>query len=99
MFYEDYNPVSPAIVLGAPTFDKPVDVVGATTYSRDFMSRGVALPRVSVGDWLHFDHAGSYCHSMITRFLGQDLPPEYLARADGTVDLIREGEHFLLEIA
>ncbi|WP_372425020.1 diaminopimelate decarboxylase family protein [Salinarimonas chemoclinalis] len=97
MFYEDYNPVAPAFPDGEAPFDKPVDIVGATTYSRDFMARGVTLPRVRIGDWLRFDHAGSYCYSMITRFLGQDMPPEYLRAPDGTPVLIREGERFLEE--
>lgn len=97
MFYEDYNPVAPVRDADGEPFDKPVDIVGATTYSRDFMARKIRLPRVSVGDWLRFDHAGSYCYSMITRFLGQDLPPEYLVHADGRVERIREGERFLEE--
>ncbi|MGJ3264480.1 MAG: diaminopimelate decarboxylase family protein [Salinarimonas sp.] len=97
MFYEDYNPVSPAFPDGAEPFDKPVDIVGATTYSRDFMARGVTLPRVAVGDWLRFDHAGSYCYSMITRFLGQDMPPEYLAGLGEAPVLIRDGERFFEE--
>lgn len=97
MFYEDYNPVAPAFPNDAAAFDKPVDIVGATTYSRDFMARGVSLPKVAVGDWLRFDHAGSYCYSMITRFLGQELPPEYLVDEDGGIELIREGERFLEE--
>lgn len=97
MFYEDFNPVVPAFPNGASPFDKPVDVVGATTYSRDFMARGVTLPKLRVGDWLRFDHAGSYCYSMITRFLGQDLPPEYLVDPDGKVQLIRDGERFFEE--
>ncbi|MGY6646662.1 MAG: diaminopimelate decarboxylase family protein [Salinarimonas sp.] len=78
MFYEDFNPVAPAFPNGESPFDKPVDVVGATTYSRDFMARGITLPKMRVGDWLRFDHAGSYCYAMITRFLGQDMPPDYL---------------------
>lgn len=85
MFYEDFNPVAPAFPNGASPFDKPVDVVAATTYSRDFMAQGVTLPKLRVGDWLRFDHAGSYCYAIITRFLGQELPPEYLVDPDGKV--------------
>ena len=97
MFYEDYNPVAPAFINNSEPFNKPVDIVGATTYSRDFMARGLTLPEVRIGDWLRFDQAGSYCYSMITRFLGQDLPPEYIIRSDGTVGILREGEQYLAE--
>lgn len=97
MFYEDFTPVAPAFPNGASPFDKPVDVVAATTYSRDFMARGVTLPKLRVGDWLRFDHAGSTCYAMITRFLGQELPPEYLVDPDGKVQLIRDGERFFEE--
>jgi diaminopimelate decarboxylase len=94
MFYEDYNPVSVVREGIATNFDKPVDVVGGTTYSRDFIAKNVSLPRLQTGDWLKFHYAGSYCYSMITRFLGQALPPEFLLRNDGTVETIREGESF-----
>jgi len=97
MFYEDYNPVS--VLRGSCTeeFDKPVDVVGATTNSRDFIGRKVPLRRVRAGDWLKFHYAGSYCYSMITRFLGQTLPPEFLIRSNGEIEVIREGESFFAD--
>ena len=97
MFYEDYNPAS--ILRGNATgeFDKPVDIVGGTTYSRDFIHRKAKLPRVKPGDWLKLHYAGSYCYAMITRFLGQALPPEFLVRLDGTTEVIREGESYFAE--
>src|SRR5205823_2326613 len=97
MFYEDYNPVS--VLKGSTTgeFDKPVDIVGGTTYSRDFINRKVQLPCVIPGDWLKLHYAGSYCYSMITRFLGQAMPPEYLIRSNGEIELIREGESFFAD--
>ena len=97
MFYEDYNPVRVAGGAGREPFPLPADVAGATTYSRDYLTRKVELPEVAPGDLLIFENAGSYCYSMITRFLGQPLPPEYLITADGRVELIRPGEDFLTE--
>lgn len=93
MFYEDYNPVEP-VDVSSEFYEKNVDIVGSTTYSRDYLAKGLKLSKVKVGDWLEFKSAGSYCYSMITRFLGQSVPPEYLATVDGHVDLIREGESF-----
>jgi diaminopimelate decarboxylase len=97
MFYEDYNPAD--VLRGSATgeFDKPVDLVGATTYSRDFIGRKVPLARVHPGDWLKLHLAGSYCYAMITRFLGQAMPPEYLIRSNGEVELIRQGESYFSE--
>ena len=94
MFYEDYNPVKPANLESCDFFDKPVDIVGATTYSRDFLSKDLHFPRINVGDRIVFERAGSYCYSMIIRFLGQALPPEYLRTVNGGVELIRSGERF-----
>ncbi len=94
MFYEDYNPVR-VISNGGdprPDFDQPVDVVGNTTYSRDFLARRQNIPQVEIGDWLEFAQAGSYCYSMITRFLGQTYPPEYLVDGSGALTLIRPGD-------
>lgn len=98
MFYEDYNPIQLAFRQEEEHFDKPVDIVGSTTYSRDFLAKGIPLRVVRIGDWLEFSEAGSYCYSMSTRFLGQNLPPEYLATKSG-LKLIRQGETFLEEIA
>lgn len=94
MFYEDYNPVR-VMTNGAgarPDFDQPVDIVGNTTYSRDFLARRQTIPQVEIGDWIEFSQAGSYCYSMITRFLGQTFPPEYLAERCGALTLIRPGD-------
>jgi diaminopimelate decarboxylase len=93
MFYEDYNPVS-TINQNEEVFDKPVDVVGNTTYSRDFMAKKINLPCVNIGDWLRFDLAGSYCYSMITSFLGQELPSEYLISNDNHIKTIRSAESY-----
>ncbi|WP_437970719.1 hypothetical protein WMF04_16140 [Sorangium sp. So ce260] len=98
MFYEDYNPVKVQGADGRDHFNKPVDIVGSTTYSRDFLARSTSLPRVDIGDRLIFLHAGSYCYSMITRFLGQALPPEYLCTRMNELELIRTGERFFDQV-
>jgi len=72
--------------------EKPTDVVGSTTYSRDFLAKGSALPGLKTGDVLVFQNAGSYSYSMITQFLGQNAPCEVLIGKDGTVRLIRDRE-------
>lgn len=97
MFYEDYNPVSVLRCSATGEFDKPVDIVGSTTYSRDFIGRKVQLQRVNPGDWLKLHCAGSYCYAMITRFLGQAMPPEFLIRSNGEIEVIREGESFFAD--
>jgi diaminopimelate decarboxylase len=48
-------------------------VYGCSTYSRDFLARDTALPPAEVDDWVVLGHAGSYCASAHTRFLG--FPP------------------------
>ena len=98
MFYEDYNPVRAIGNLNHLQFQLPVDIAGSTTYSRDYLSRKTQLPIVEPGNLLVFENAGSYCYSMITRFLGQALPPEYMYRKDGTLQLIRPGETFPVEV-
>jgi hypothetical protein len=52
---------------------------------------------VNPGDWLKLHCAGSYCYAMITRFLGQAMPPEFLIRSNGGIEVIREGESFFAD--
>jgi diaminopimelate decarboxylase len=59
-----------------PTATLPVWITGNSTYSRDFLARGVALPIPRPSDLVAFHHAGAYCRSMLTRFLGKELPEE-----------------------
>jgi len=98
LVYGIYHSVAVAGRTGAPPADKPSDVVGSTTYSRDFLTRGAKLPKVEPGDVLVFDSAGSYCYSMITRFLGQALPAEILIDRDGNAVVIRKPENFETEL-
>jgi len=59
-----------------PPDHRPVWICGSSTYSQDFLARGIQLPPPQVGDTLVFSHAGAYCRSMVTRFLGKDRPLE-----------------------
>lgn len=66
--------VSPAAPAAA--HDLPVFVCGNTTYSQDFLARGIALPLPRPGDTLVLHQAGAYGRSMSTRFLGRGMPAE-----------------------
>lgn len=93
-FYGSYHPVS---VLGKdnePVCNTTVDIVGCTTYSRDYLARGLSLPKLEVGDVLVFHNAGSYCYSMMSQFLGLRWPAEVLIDKDGEPRVIREAETF-----
>ncbi|GAA1338535.1 diaminopimelate decarboxylase [Catellatospora bangladeshensis] len=90
LFYGEYNAVDVLGKTGDPIDGKPTDVVGSTTYSRDFLAKGGKLPATEVGDVLVFRNTGSYGYSMMTQFLGQDAPAEVLVAADGTPRVIRE---------
>ncbi|NUT54039.1 MAG: hypothetical protein HOV94_43140 [Saccharothrix sp.] len=82
-----------------PPDPRPVYVCGSSTYSQDFLARDIRLPLPRVGDVLVFGHAGAYCRSMVTRFLGRDTPREVVLDAplpDGSPDgepgvLVRAG--------
>jgi diaminopimelate decarboxylase len=54
----------------------PIFVCGNTTYSQDFLARGIALPLPQPGDTLVLHYAGAYGRSMATRFLGRRMPAE-----------------------
>jgi len=84
LFYGEYHRVEVLGRSGEPAADKAADVVGSTTYSRDFLAKGVRLPPLHPEDVLVFRNAGSYCYSMITQFLGQDEPSEILVHADAS---------------
>jgi diaminopimelate decarboxylase len=61
--------------------DRPVWLSGNSTYSRDFLARAVTLPEPEIGDLIAFHHAGAYCRSMVTRFLGKEMPAEITLNA------------------
>jgi diaminopimelate decarboxylase len=95
MFYNEFHDVSVHGKESEPPSPKLVDVVGATTYSRDFLAKRVQLPPVEPGDLLVFANAGSYCYSMHTEFLGQTAPIEVLVGDDAPPVVIREREAVL----
>lgn len=53
---------------------REVVIAGRTTYSKDVLSTGVLPSDLKIGDSLIFAHAGAYCDSMASRFLGQPEP-------------------------
>jgi diaminopimelate decarboxylase len=59
-----------------PPDHRPVWICGSSTYSQDFLARGISLPRPEVGETVVFGNAGAYCRSMVTRFLGKERPLE-----------------------
>lgn len=51
-------------------------ISGCSTYSRDFLSHHVVLPKAEIGDLIVLENAGAYCASMFTTFLGFEKPKE-----------------------
>lgn len=76
----------PCQVVGAedrPDHDLPIWVCGNSTYSQDFLARGIRLPLPEPGDTLVFHNAGAYGRSMISNFLGRERPEEILLDSGG----------------
>lgn len=74
----------PSEIIGAddrPDAPQPVWLSGNSTYSRDFLARDIALKVPQPGDLVAFHHAGAYCRSMLTRFLGKEHPDEIVLDA------------------
>lgn len=63
---------------------RPVYISGSSTYSQDFLARAIELPLPRVGDTLVFGHSGAYCRSMLTRFLGKEMPLEVVLDGPST---------------
>jgi diaminopimelate decarboxylase len=78
-----------------PPDPRPVFVCGSSTYSQDFLARGVRLPLPRVGDTLVFGHAGAYCRSMMTRFLGKDRPVEVVVDGSSSATTLTEFDSLL----
>jgi len=70
----------PVVLLGpradAECHDQPIELTGSSTYSRDFLARGVTMPLPAVDDRVLLLHAGAYGRSMWSRFLGKPNPRE-----------------------
>jgi diaminopimelate decarboxylase len=92
LMYDEYHSVYANGKADSTPLAKRADVVGSTTYSRDYLAKNVALPAVDVEDILCFEHAGSYCFALTTQFLGQFTPAEILIREDGEFEVIRDRE-------
>ena len=52
-------------------------IYGCSTYSRDFLARDISLPRASKGDIIILGHAGAYCATAHTDFLGFPKAKEF----------------------
>jgi diaminopimelate decarboxylase len=81
LFYPD-SAFHPAVLLpadgrAAAALEVPTDVFGCSTYSRDYLARGVELPAAEPGDLVVFGQAGAYCASAHTAFLGFPRPEEH----------------------
>jgi diaminopimelate decarboxylase len=95
LYYDVYTEAYHEVYISGkegPHTEKPVDVCGSTTYSRDYLARERHLPRPEVDDILVFVDAGAYAYSLSTDFLGRCRPAEVLVHTDGRVSLIREAE-------
>jgi len=74
LFYPDsaYHPVYILSANGSLNGESGISssIYGCSTYSRDYLARNVELPETNVGDIIAFGHAGSYCATAYTSFLG-----------------------------
>jgi diaminopimelate decarboxylase len=52
-------------------------IYGCSTYSRDFLARDITIPRTSKGDIIILGHAGAYCATAHSDFLGFPKAKEY----------------------
>lgn len=67
------------------------DVVGNTTYSRDYLARNLMLPRITEGDLLAILDCGAYGYAMSSHFLHRPRLAEVLIES-GAARLIRHRE-------
>ena len=81
LFYPDnaFHPVNIIHTNGTIPSNKSVKSViyGCSTYSRDFLAHDVDVPTVHPDDIVVFGHAGSYCASAHTEFLGFPKAKEF----------------------
>jgi len=80
LFYPDtaFHPVAVLDSNGAQKDGGKVKslIHGCSTYSRDLLAKNIDLGRVEGKDIIVFGHAGSYCASSYTEFLGFRKPEE-----------------------
>ena len=75
------------------------DLVGNTTFSRDYLGRNCQLPEMQTGDKVAILDVGAYGYAMASNFLHRPRPAEVLIE-EGAHRLIRERETYdaLLEL-
>lgn len=61
---------------GAEPHERPIELTGSSTYSRDFLARGVSMPLPETDDGVLLLRSGAYGRSMLSRFLGKSTPRE-----------------------
>jgi diaminopimelate decarboxylase len=81
LFYPDsaYHPVSIVNRFNTAS-DKSgrlSSIYGCSTYSRDYLAQDLKLPKANIGDIVILGHAGSYCSTAHTSFLGFPRAEEY----------------------
>ncbi len=81
LFYPDsaYHPVSIVSRFNAASdkTERLSSIYGCSTYSRDYLAQDLELPQAHIGDILILGHAGSYCSTAHTSFLGFPRAEEY----------------------
>ena len=92
MFYQEYHDVKPLNQdIETNTYKKPVSIVGHTTFSKDYFIKDLTNFKIQKeGNRLMFLYAGGYCFSMITNFLGQEIPDEWLLTGNDEIVSINE---------
>ncbi|MEN8230422.1 MAG: hypothetical protein ABFS38_19830 [Bacteroidota bacterium] len=82
LFYPDeaYHPVKILHGNGCSVDKSGItsSIFGCSTYSRDFLARDISLPQTSKGDIIILGHAGAYCATAHTDFLGFPKAKEFL---------------------
>lgn len=93
----------PVGIVGRSLLEEPdpraVYISGSSTYSQDFLARDIRLPLPQVGDVLVFAHAGAYCRSMMSRFLGKDEPLEVVLDRESQAPMAGNGAGVLAQRA
>ena len=98
MFYQEYHEVIPLNQdIETNTYKKPVSIVGHTTFSKDYFLKDLTDFKVqNEGNKLKFLYAGGYCFSMVTNFLGQEVPDEWLLTTENELLSINEAKKVIV---
>jgi diaminopimelate decarboxylase len=87
--YGVYHHIS---VIGDSSDEEEVAVVGRLCENNDHFSKGIVLPKCSVGDPVVIHHSGGHGRAMAHNYNGALRHAEYLIRETGEISLIRESE-------